>query len=479
LHGRIAILKTKAPKKGPMKVVNGKAICHIIISILALSIFQINKAIVSCVAPLASSPTVSKQQLTINGQEEYGLTPLQFATLIGDLESMAYLFDEIKQQYGTNTQQIFDILNQRNKAGLNILGLAELDTNRRVVELVMMRVADLIGHNKNLFYKFVSAGDYARDWTPLMDAAFDSEGNNLNLMVKVTAHVLGRDSQLFKKFINKKDKEGDTALSMAEQPADQFFLQRFGATNEKVEMSIDPELIQAQRFGYKLIQITDLGDFKEFKKTMREAVKAFSNKEHLLYHMLATRDEAGWNPIMHAAAHGRMAALQMILHEIEQHFPKNQQDMRLKLLSNNDYEGRTALHIALSRHYYKIAHLLLDKLIDYAENKAYLFTVLNAPDELNGYTPLIYAVYGAYEYDQPAYNFLKYMLSTVAKEFGRNSRMFELFINARDYNNQTPLAYVSEGQMDDLLISYGAVDKPMKKIPGIGDFARLEIHGEI
>ncbi len=443
----------------------------------------LNARILPCSARARQQPCYSMAKNYSNTQltdaRKYGLNPLQYATLIGDLETMSELFDELQRKYGNNPQQLFAALNARNKAGLNILGLAELNANRRVVELVLMRVSEILGNKKELFFKFINTGDHARGWTPLMDAIFDSESNNLNLMVKIAVHVLGRDSELFKQFINMQDKEGDTALLVAQKNVDQFFLLRYGAKDENVEKSVDRDLVKAQKFGFKLIEAVEHSNLVAFKQIMRRAVKEFGDQAHLFYHMLSTRDEAGWNPIIHAAAHGQMETMKMMLHEIEEHFPEDEKELRIKVLSNNDYEGRTALHLALSRRYHKIAQLLMEKLIDYSENKPYLFTVLNAPDELNGYTPLMYVVYGAFEYDRPAYDFLKDMLATMADVFGRDSRMFELFINARDYNGQTPLAYVSDDKMRELLTSYGAIDEPIKKIRGVGDFDGLEIHGEL
>jgi ankyrin repeat protein len=414
-----------------------------------------------------------------HGNQEGFFNVLLYFALIDDIENLSILFDGLKKFYGNDVKSIFRYLDTRTSMGTNALGLSEYNGNRRTVELVLLRVLELIKSDKDLFFKFINAADHEHGMTALIDSARDSESNNLINMVTIAARVFGRHSKQFKAFINTEDFEGNTALSLALSNPDKFFLMSYGAQEPEHPKPIDPKMQQAHELGKKLIRAGRYADFKLFKLIIEQALREFSDNEHMLYHFFATNDSDGWNVLIHSAAEGQYEFVKLILDTIERHFIKTEKELKSLLINDTDFEGRTALHMAILRHHHRSALLILDKLIGFSTDKPVLFSILNSPDELNGHTPFISAIYASGDYNKGAYDFIKSIITTIADVFGQNTRMFELFINARDYNNWTALSYVSDDKIRDLLKSYGAIDIPMKKIRDVGDIQALEIHGEI
>lgn len=412
----------------------------------------------------------------LDTRDDHYLNILFFTTLIGDLENMSVIFDALKEGFGNDTMWLFRYLNTRDKTGRNLLSAAEYNANHRTMELVLMRVIELIGHDHELFFKFMTAGDYEHNWKAVIDASEDSESRNLEMMVKLTEKILGEESVFFKQFINTSDSEGDTPINSAQTPETRFFLERYGAIMTK-PADQTPEVEKAIEYGHKLIEASNLGNFKEFKKIIDTALEEFQDQQHLIYHILYAKDDAGWNVIIHTAADGQYKYLKLLLALIKKYFAADEKELKSIILASTDFEGRTSLHMAINRRHYKVARLLVETYIEHGVNKPMIFAVLNTPNELNGFTPFMNAVYGVYQFDHDAYEFVKYMIQKAENYFGRDSRMFWLFLNARDYNGWTPLDYAADKQIEELLKSYSAINTPMKKVRSIGVFKHLDMRG--
>ncbi|MEX0940346.1 MAG: ankyrin repeat domain-containing protein [Candidatus Babeliales bacterium] len=406
----------------------------------------------------------------INTRDENTYNILHFTTLIGDLENIAAIFDALKQFYGNDKQGLFKYLDARDKYGLNVLGFAEYNADKRTMQLVLTRTMQLIGEDKELFFKFMNAQD-SRGWRPLLNAADDAESDNMQLMVQITAHVLGQDSQFFLDFLNAKDFEGYTALDSVRTFPDELFLKKFGAKKGKEDIESE-ELKEADRYGRILIESSNRSNFALFEKTLKEALAKFKDQKHMLFHFLYIRDDAGWTSLINAATDGQYEYVKILLEAIEE-LAMHEKELIFHVLSATDFQGRTALHLALLRHHYDIAHLLIDAIIKYSDNTALLLAILNTPNEFNGFTPLITAVYSGYQFDVKGYENTKLIIEKIKQVLDKNSRMFWLFMNARDYNGWTPLAYAADDRIRALLKSYGAIDTTMPKIYGVTNFESL------
>jgi ankyrin repeat protein len=411
----------------------------------------------------------------LNTRDEDDFNIMQFGSLISDIENVSAIFDALEEFYGNDTYGLFEYLSQRTKQGLTILGLAEYSANRRLIELIMMRIMKLSAENKELFLKFMNLGTYQENERPLGDASFDSEFENIKIMVKVAAHVLGRDSKEFDEFLNAQEKSGNNALSYAKDNQIKFFLMHYGA---KMPIGpIDPLITKANQEGLALNHAINHDQFKKFNKILNLASQ-FKDNDYALFTFFSTRNSAGWNPFINVAADNQINYLKILLEKIDYLFKEDKETKSL-LLSNADFEGRTPLHLAILRRNFDIARLLIDTIVRYSVNKPFLYAVLSVANELNGFTPFTNTIYASEDFDEEIYEFTKFFITRAEQLFGRNSRMFYLFMNTRDYNGWNPLAYAVDTPMIKLLKSYGAVDTVMPYYKGIGEFKKLEFEGEL
>ena len=410
----------------------------------------------------------------MNTRDDDGFNIIQLAATTGDLENMDSILNTIERFYGSDIQGIYDYLITRDKRGVSLLGLAEYLGNRRIVEQILIRAMNRIGHSKEMFFTFLNIGSYKNDWKPLSDAAYDNESETVEMMVKLGAYVLGRHSKYFKEFINATDIDGLNALRYADNPRVKFLLLDYGAVQP--QKKLNPLLPLVNKYGLELNDASNQGNFSIFKQALKHA-NDYQADPNLLFYFFSARNGAGWNPFINTAADGQYKYIKLMLETMDKLFPKDAQEDKTQLLSNTDFEGRTPLHLAILRRHFKVARLIIDNTVRYSVNKPYLFNILNCPDELNGFTPFINAVYGAEEFDKEMYDFIKYFIEKMIDLFGRDSRMFYLILNTREYNNWTVLSYVSDPKLIKLLKSYGAIDTPMKHFKGIGEFEKLAMRG--
>lgn len=414
----------------------------------------------------------------INTRDQDGYNILLRSAIIGDLENVEKIFDALEKFYGSDKERLFEYLDTRDKIGIGVLSLSTYDGGRKTVELVLIRTMMLFGNNKNLFFKFLTAAEYEHKWRPLGDMADEAQSYNMRMTVQLAAFVLGKNSKLFDQFINAEDAEGYTALNSAQTDNDRLFLYSYGAV-DKSPKEDDVLIFRADEYGRQLRKAGIGHNDDLFKKILDQATMALKSDPNAWFHVVTERDEGGWNAFMHAAAEGRLNQIIVMFEIMEKYLPPAHSDYLYLLLSTTDYEGRTPLHMAITRRYYDVALYIVDKLMKYSDDKTEILPILNAHDELNGFTPLFNAVYSVYEFDATAYNFLTQLIAKIAHFYGPKSRMFWLWLNARDYNKESPINYTTDDAIIKLLKKYGAVDRPMKKIKGIGLFESMILNNEL
>lgn len=399
--------------------------------------------------------------------DQDGYNVLMFSALIGDLTRLAWLLYVVKKILGPQPELVYELFKPKVQEE-NLLGLGVYNADRRIVNLILTYAIDLLDHRPDLFYLFINAGESGEGWKPLVDASDDALSEIIKMMVISAKKVLGFKSELFEKFINAEDAGSFTALKVAQSFDDILFLRNNGAIEKgkaekgtKFEESL--RYRRALSLGKKMIEASNRSDFKAFKDTLNLTLNEFKGDESALYTFFYARDDAGWNVLIHTAADGQYEYIKLVLEAIEKSF----KDKTLKslIISNVDFEGRTALHLAIARRHFDIAHLLMKTLMDYSKDKPLLYTLINSPDQLSGFTPFMFLVYITGEYDPPAFEFLQHMLQHLASFFNRNSRIFGRIINTRDYNGWNVLAYASGHKVSRLLQSYGAIDVPETRIP--------------
>ncbi|MGE0206468.1 MAG: hypothetical protein AB7R69_01320 [Candidatus Babeliales bacterium] len=413
----------------------------------------------------------------INMRDEDSFNIILYASLINDLENLAIIFDALEEFYKNDPEGAFEYLITRDKRGLSVLGLAEYGADQRIVELILMRAMNLIGSNKKLFFKFITAADHEGN-RPLGDAVFDAEFRNVEMMVKVAAHILGKDSPEFKEFLNVEESSGNNALSYAHNIRIKLFLEKYGAEMPVSKTRLKAANVQAEKYGLALNEASNHYDFKKFKELLSKA-KDFKEDDYAAFTYFSARNGAGWNPFINTAADGQYKYLKALLKTVDSIFDKEDKETKSLLLSNADFEGRTPLHLAILRRHWHVGHLLIDTVTRYAINKPFLYAVLSVANELNGFTPFINAIYASGQFDDDVYDFIKFFIERAENLFGRDSRMFYLFLNTRDYNGWNPLSYASDDQLKKLLKSYGAIDTPMPRYKGVGKFKKLELEGDM
>lgn len=116
----------------------------------------------------------------------------------------------------------------------------------------------------------------------------------------------------------------------------------------------------------------------------------YSSREFMEF--ITATDDDGWNIFMHYAANGQIAQLSWLLDIIKKIYGKSQKDV-FNILFNKDKYGRSLLYIAVMREQVGSVDTILTKIQEMLTNKDLLFAFIESPDDLTGWTPLMFAAY--------------------------------------------------------------------------------------
>lgn len=393
----------------------------------------------------------------MNHKNEAGLTFLMETCLYNDPGWESYILDNM-QKYNDDPDYLFKILDTRDNEGRTALWYAAQNRRLPVMKILMQKAAELFKDRKDLYYKFVATQDNT-GWNPLSTLTYQSASDNLEFYIHEARKILGVRSPEFKQLMTLKDNTGKSVSDYAIDPGDLILLKQNGALNP------EPNNSQENTLGHELIESVRTKNLEKTKKIVEQAIKDFKGDNASLYLFFATRNGGGWSAIMHAAADGSFKIAKYLLEQMQQIF-KDNSNLFFTLLTNTDAQGRTPLQIALERRHYALAKLLINKAKEGGATLQNQFTnFLNAPDDLNGYTPLITAVKNSSEPSEYM-EVIKLLLTIATKIYGEKTRGFDLFINARDKDNRTALDYAHDNDKIKLLKMYGAKSNDDNYIKG-------------
>ncbi|MGB8467418.1 MAG: hypothetical protein WCE21_00275 [Candidatus Babeliales bacterium] len=410
----------------------------------------------------------------LDTRTDEGYNILQLFTMTSDIENLEVLFKQLKKAYKKDSKSWFKYISTRdNYSGMNIVSMAQESFNTHVMAFILMRLYEELKDHKDLFFDIMHTPDTKRGWHPLVNAAEGGEQTMILLMITVAAHVFGRTSDQFKKFINTVDKDGDTALDSAHTPRDVLLLEMFGGIRTK--KGEDSTYEKIKKIGLNLIDISNRSatNIKGFSAQLNEGLKFCPTDPQLMYYLFNIQDTDGWTPIMQVAADGQYNYLNLLIDGMKGCFIESNKDIKYHIFRLADPEGRSVMHIVIFRKYYNMATKLFDYLMESPFNKPFLFSVVNMPTEFNGFSLLTSGLFIIAGNDTHGVEFISHMLKTVANVFGKDSRMMYLFVNGRDYNNLSPLAYVISANIRKLVRDYGGTDFPMESRAGVDDLEQI------
>ncbi len=390
----------------------------------------------------------------INTRDGYGSTVLVRAAALNDITQIVFILERLKQYYNTSTQDllaVFNFINAQNLQGHTAFYLIVQNAPRKIIELMMYHIIDLIGDQKQLFFRFLTPNAYNDKWTPLHWLAYQGALVNLTTVIAIAERILGKDSNEFESFINAENAYGETPLSEA------YFNVRH--KKELVEHGgiiihqTPPDVEQARQIGLELIESIREDRFSAVQKIIATTQEQYKDNPHLFLEMLTVRSHNGWDPLMHASALSYEYTA-FLLHVMERFF-QNDEESIYTILRNVAQDGRGALCITILRRNFDISKLLIKKIMDYAPNKFYLYMLMNISIYGKGFTPLLAAVNFSSDQDE-FFNIIERLIKTIESVFGKDSRAVYLYVNTEDLDGFTPLEYATSPKVTEILLHHGA-----------------------
>lgn len=390
----------------------------------------------------------------LNVRDGYGCTSLLRAAALVDIDQIIFILQKLEEYFGTDGKNFLDkfkFINAQCLQGHTAFYLLVQTGTKYDVELMIYHVLRLIGSHKQLFYHFLTPFTYNDKWTPLHWLAYQGAIVTLEAVVIIAEKVLGKDSDEFEKFINAEDSDHATPLSNAYfNIRHKKFLLEHGAT---IVRKTPKAIKEARQFGLDLIEAIREDRFSTVQRIIANVQQKYKDQPKLFFQVFMVRSHGGWDPLMHAAALSYEYTA-FILHVIENYF-ENDEESFYAVLRNVAQDGRGALYITILRRNFETSKLLIRKIIDYSPSKYFLYILMNLRTYGKGFTPLLAAVDFSSDKDE-FFDFIKILIETVAKPFGRDSRAVDLFINTHDQDGFTPLAYATSPKITQILLSYGA-----------------------
>jgi ankyrin repeat protein len=401
----------------------------------------------------AHSPEMFLRFLNTPTQE--GVPPLSYAAAVSGDENIVFMINKAKQVFNGNKDLFLRFINAPDVDGHTALYWASETGRFSTIQTLLNNVASsVLGSDKKLFLKFLTASADDK-WTPLHNLTYASDSDAMKAMVYKARDMLDPDSEEYNQFINYVEKSGGTPLSYALDPSDRLFLINNGAT---ITQPFGIEERTAMSLGDKLIEAVKDDNFEEFKRILRRIQEQYKNNKEYFVDAISQRDADGWNALMHAVAHNKISFIEDYVNVVGKVLKNNIEDI-YDVLSNKSKDGENVLIIAISRRYFKAASIILDLIKRYAKNKLFYYMFMNEPEDTNGFSPLLAAVYNSASGgdEEEFYAIIKEMIEDMNERFG-GTHAFYHFINVTDYNGNTALAFATIPKLRQLLIRYGAID---------------------
>ncbi|MGE0206794.1 MAG: ankyrin repeat domain-containing protein, partial [Candidatus Babeliales bacterium] len=347
---------------------------------------------------------------------------------------------------------------------------------RDALKMLLERASRWFANDPKLYFEYLAKQESLLAWTPLHGAAYGSFSEGIALLITAAKKMFDSRSEEFKAFINLKDNFGRTPLNLCFEIWDRLYIAKHGGIASFVPeledsyhailkkdllkyaaySGFNKELNEVLRHGIQLYsQPSYKRNTRRLQGVLQEAGLAydFSRKEFLDF--ITARDEAGWSPLMNAAADGNAEYVELILRAANA-FYKDDKVWVAFIMNNNDTHGRTVWHIAISRRHLDVVKALIRVQKEIAGNRKKPFLRLATHrTELNGFTPLIAAVYESAD-DNVTFAIIKLLVERAAEVLGKGSREFLSFINRKDYNGYTALSYAVTPRIQKFLKEYGA-----------------------
>ncbi|MBI2774466.1 ankyrin repeat domain-containing protein [Candidatus Dependentiae bacterium] len=399
-----------------------------------------------------------------------GWTPFMHAVEIGDPSRLNMFMDAFQKVLANDTASLLKIVNFQDVHGRTALHLAAERRQNDEARLLLKRFVEFFKNDKKSFFEILNNRDRHLGWTPLMAATYDSASEIIEAILKAAAQVLGVGTEYYNDVLNARGSFGRSAILLSIAPRDRWLLLQYGARDD-VEPQ-DPLTKDLKTMGLKFLHYASHDgheqDIEEFFQTLAE--KYPENYQAFLF-VLTARDEGGWTALMNAAADGNAEYVRIILSNAHKLFKtdtarvatpgregERQEDpLWFSLVLNNaDVHGRTSLHLAIARRHFDAFKTLLSIEKDYLGNDRRTFNrFINHRTELNGFTPLLLAAFRSAD-DELSLDMIKILVERTLGAMGRDSIDYERFINARDLDRQSSVAYALSPRIRDYLKKNGA-----------------------
>jgi ankyrin repeat protein len=403
----------------------------------------------SALSRLAADPAAVRTFLL--AADEDGFTTLMRATTTFDREQTEFLLTTVLnyvKQYPERWRDVYDYINAEDPHKNTAFFFTAQNGDIGCMEVMLTMVPQIIIEPK-LLVEFLKTPQPQDGWTPLHWLVFQGALPGVKLVVETLKELFGIHSKDYAAVINAQNMDGSTPLVYAGQPEVRIYLKRMGA---QIIHKLPPETIEAYELGKQLLELMHDSEFYKAQLLLYKILKKYKHSINLFLDFMTSRDEAGWDALMHAAAQGDYKLVALILSLVENYFKEKPRAIYDVFLLSD--EGMSAMMYAIRRRHFEIARMLIEKMTLYADNKYQLYMMLNSTTYFNGFTPLIAAVYNSLDKDE-FYDIISLLLNTVAERFGKNSREMDLFINTRDLDGFTALSYATTPRIKELLISYG------------------------
>lgn len=390
----------------------------------------------------------------VNTHLSDGSTALMFAASLDSTERLSLLLNTLTALLKSNPDMARRVLNAQDNHGKSALYYAAERKNVKATRMLLNTAKILFKNNPAYFFNFLMLHTEHTHWTPLMNAIFQSSSSTAEALIHEAQSFLGEESKEFKDFINAEDIYGRTALELAIEPWDRLLLLRHGA--QKKTKIITDRLHEIQKkMGQKLLHYAShLGHESDLKNIFQEAKRIFHDDEKYYFLFMTTRDQAGWTALMNASADGHDRYIELLMQAIKDYFQDDQ--MAIMVLNLTDIHGRSALQLAIQRHHFKtIKALIENEKKAFGNNKTLFMRFINEHGEINGFTPLIAAAEISTD-DEISLNVIKLLVERAKEVLTPPSLYFDEFINARDFDGKTALAYANNKYISAYLKANGA-----------------------